>query len=182
MGIDLTGAPGAWIETRTGIHFDLVNPKLDCIDIIDIAHALSMLCRYVGHCRYFYSVAEHSIKVAQILPDNLKMAGLLHDAAEAYTGDMSRPMKRLMPDIAVVEEKILSVIFEKYNVPHHLLHNAQIKKADNILIATELRDLMSGDAVGWEMEHIDPLPDIIKPVKHVDAKYDFLHTFKEYQS
>jgi hypothetical protein len=82
------------IVTATGRRVDPFNPRVEDIDIIDIATALSNICRYGGHVRRFYSVAEHSLHVAWRLPRELRLDGLLHDAAEAYLGDIPRPIKK----------------------------------------------------------------------------------------
>lgn len=84
----------SWITTFTGKRFYQTSPHRDSVCIEDIAHALSMLCRFTGHCREFYSVAEHSIRVAYELQSQQRIHGLLHDAHEAYLGDTSGPLKK----------------------------------------------------------------------------------------
>jgi len=84
------------ILTYTGKHVDLAAPNPVMIDPRDISHALSHQCRFNGHCREFYSVAQHSVLVAYLLPPELKLAGLLHDAPEAFLGDVVQPLKALM--------------------------------------------------------------------------------------
>ncbi|MEM4379972.1 MAG: hypothetical protein QXL01_04720, partial [Thermoplasmatales archaeon] len=83
-----------WIETYSGKKFDYLAQSE--LDIEDIAHALSNLCRFNGHTRVFYSVAEHSVNVSSMVPPELKIAALLHDAAEAYIGDVPSPLKQLI--------------------------------------------------------------------------------------
>src|SRR5271165_7548492 len=85
---------GDWIQTYTGRVMYPLDPRPEEINIIDIAHALSNLCRFTGHVRTFYSVAEHSVRVSQHCDPKDALWGLLHDASEAYLADMSRPMKR----------------------------------------------------------------------------------------
>ena len=80
------------MSTYTGKKFFPFDPRPEQICIEDIAHGLSMLCRFSGQCPYFYSVAEHSIYVVHCLPDNLQLEGLLHDASEAYLADLPRPV------------------------------------------------------------------------------------------
>lgn len=95
-----------FIETYTGKHFNLAEPEFD---ITDIAHALSMNCRYNGHCRYFYSVAEHSVLVAKImrlLKLGDPMEGLLHDATEAYLSDVPAPFKQFLPDWSGIDHAL----------------------------------------------------------------------------
>ena len=82
-----------YLSTYTGKKFYPYDPRPEQICIEDIAHGLSMLCRFAGQCRFFFSVAEHSIAVAHLLPANLKLFGLLHDASEAYLVDLPRPVK-----------------------------------------------------------------------------------------
>jgi uncharacterized protein len=82
------------MQTYTGLAFWPLDPRPDEIRLVDIAHALSKLCRYGGQCLSFYSVAEHSLLVASKAPDHLKLVALMHDASEAYLLDIPRPIKR----------------------------------------------------------------------------------------
>ncbi len=95
---DRDGYPGAemsdvrrgdWIQVRSGRKFHPLDPRPEDVDINDIAHALSNLCRFTGHCTDFYSVAQHSVIASQIVPPASALAALLHDASEAYMGDIS---------------------------------------------------------------------------------------------
>ena len=85
---------GDWIQTFTGRAFYVLDPRPEDVDIEDIAHALSMQCRFAGHCREFYSVAQHSVTASWLVPPEDALWGLLHDAAEAYVVDLPRPIKR----------------------------------------------------------------------------------------
>jgi len=166
---------GAWITTYTGKRFHFLDPQPEEIDIIDIAHHLSLLCRFTGACREFYSVAEHSIRVADILPRELKLAGLLHDAAESYTNDISRPVK-YSHKLEETEALISVAIGKKFNVE---LSHPKIKEADNIMIATEAKDLM--DNMDRWAELPEPLESKIEPF--ISAKYVehlFLLRFESY--
>jgi len=82
---------GDWIQTYTGKRFWPLDPRPEDVDILDIAHSLSLLCRFTGHTSSFYSVSQHSILVAQEVPKRLRLWALFHDAAEAYIGDIARP-------------------------------------------------------------------------------------------
>src|SRR5258706_13895138 len=84
---------GGWIETYSGKQFHILDPQLDEIELYDIAHALSMQCRYTGHCESFYSVAEHCVIVSMLVPKEMAIAGLFHDASEAYLTDEVSPVK-----------------------------------------------------------------------------------------
>lgn len=147
------------IVTYTGKIFDLLNPEPEMVCIEDIAHSLAYQCRYTGHTREFYSVAQHCVLMAENsdLPgDPLKK--LLHDAAEAYIGDIARPFKNLLKvkitdnenygfaslnhfvSVGDFEDNIQKVIGLALGVD--LTYSAEIKKSDIIMGATEIRDLM----------------------------------------
>lgn len=130
----------AWIQTYTGRAFNVFTCKPEDVAIEDIAHALSMICRFAGHTRKFYSVGQHSILVASILPDNLKLAGLLHDASEAYLVDLPRPIKYNMPEYQLIEKSVESVIAQAFNLPNPL--PKEVKCADSMLLCTEYNQLM----------------------------------------
>jgi|Deesub1362A_J573_1020465.scaffolds.fasta_scaffold06452_3 hypothetical protein len=164
---------GHWIMTFTGKKFYPLTPREEDVDIVDIAHALSLICRFTGHCRVFYSVAEHSLRVSNILPPELQLAGLLHDAAEAYLADVARPAK--LKVIEDIEERILKTIFSKYGVPYPLPD--EVKEADWIMVATEGRDLMP-DTRDWYLP-LPPLKKKIRPMSSRTAEFLFLNRFAE---
>ncbi len=146
-----------WIQTYTGKKFDLVRPDSDLVDIDDIAHALSNVCRFGGHVRSFYSVAQHSIHVAEHLTDmdpQIQMQGLMHDAAEAYVGDMVRPLKRTMPMFIGVEERIWFAICERFNFTDEM--HSRVKTADNMMLFTEARDLMTVNRLNEWATDLEP--------------------------
>lgn len=167
-----------WMETFTGKRVNPLDLKPDDVDIVDIAHALSQICRYGGHCHKFYSVAEHCIRVSQITPDKLRLAALLHDAAEAYLGDVIRPLKHTIPNLREIEERAQQVIYEVFGVSLSKGGYTLIKELDNILIATEARDLMVNSAQWNNLP--TPLPGTITPIPMYQAKDIFLEKFKEY--
>ena len=103
-----------WIQTYTGKPFDIFEPDQMSINLWDIAHSLANQARFNGHTMEFYSVAQHSIIVSRLVPNHLDMEaiGLLHDASEAYIGDLVRPIKKSMPSYVEVEEKIQRLIFK----------------------------------------------------------------------
>ena len=105
-----------WILTQTGKRFDLFEPDADMIDPRDIAHSLAHLCRFNGHTREFYSVAQHSCLVADLVPTEHKLAALLHDATEAYIGDMVRPLKQWMHAYQDVETWIWERICTRFSI------------------------------------------------------------------
>jgi 5'-deoxynucleotidase YfbR-like HD superfamily hydrolase len=129
-----------WIQTYSGKKFDLLNPTPESISIFDIAHALSNICRYTGHTKEFYSVAQHSVLASVNVPPKDALAGLLHDATEAYLTDISKPLKMLLPEYCKLEDKIYKIIAAKFGLPAEL--PASVKEADLRLLATEKRDLL----------------------------------------
>lgn len=130
-----------WFHTISGIKFDILNPTIDMIDINDIAHSLAMQCRWLGHCKYFFSVAEHAYHVSHLVSGELALHGLLHDAAEAYVGDIITPYKTLLGNAKQYEHKILHLIFKSFGVKNTLEDKEIVKYYDAQMISTEARVL-----------------------------------------
>lgn len=110
-----------FISTPSVEQFHFLDPKLEDIHILDIAHALSLTCRFGGHCSVFYSVAEHSILLAKILEDEgaeplTVLAGLLHDAEEAYLPDIPQPIKAQMPDAQAIYKTLENAIDMRFDI------------------------------------------------------------------
>ena len=131
---------GTEIDLYAGGVFDPFNPRMDRIRIEDIAHALSMLCRFNGHCRRFYSVAEHSVLVAERCRVDLQLDGLLHDAVEAYLGDLPRPIKRAFPEFLKAERRLQAEIYRKFNLSLEMPDEVRI--ADDEMLRIELSALV----------------------------------------
>lgn len=164
-----------WIQTYTGKKFWPLNPKAEDICIEDIAHALSMKCRFGGHCKRFYSVAQHSVLVSQNCKDD--RWGLMHDAAEAYMPDVASPIKHRFPLIQTMEYKLLDVIAEKFGLIN--LIPQDVHAADLVLLATEQRDLMA-DRIEWgSLYRVRPLVEEIAVVGCYGSKFDFLVRFRQ---
>lgn len=113
---------GDWSETWTGKLFYHQDPRPEEVDILDILHALSNISRYTGHSR-FYSVAEHSVLVSQLVPEEHALTALCHDFCEAYVMDMSRPLKRALGSANKyfeIEQNIWEkAIAPKFGLPNH---------------------------------------------------------------
>lgn len=175
----------SWIQTYTGKKFDLLDPQPDMICIEDIAHALSNLCRFTGHCRDFYSVAQHSVFVANtVVTNQYRLWALLHDATEAYVADMSSPLKRLIPDYQEIEARVWRAIAERFGLP--LGPAAEIKHFDMIMLLTERRDLMGPPVEPW-YEELEALSDQllvgqIQPWTPHQAKSIFLSEYKRHSA
>jgi hypothetical protein len=138
---------GDWMQTFTGRQFWPIDPRASEVHIEDIAHALSMMCRYNGHCRMFYSVAEHSVLVSRALPDDLALWGLLHDASEAYIADIVRPAKRFIAGYCEVEDRIMSAVCERFGLSPTM--PAEVKRVDNAILADESAVLLGPVPAGW---------------------------------
>jgi len=128
-----------WITTATGRRVDYVRVGPEDIDIEDIATALSRECRFAGHCKHFYSVAQHSVLVSRLVPEELALEGLLHDASEAYLKDIPSPLKSLLPDYREIEARFDRAIRRRFGLPE--TPSPEIKRADLVLLATERRQL-----------------------------------------
>lgn len=126
---------GNCIRTFTGLYIDVFNPTPEMICIDDIAHGLSNVCRFAGQISRFYSVAQHSLMVCNSVEKEYKMQALLHDASEAYLGDMPSPIKRMFPEYKNVEQNLMSVIAEKFGFEKDL-HNC-VKQADKFALEHE---------------------------------------------
>ena len=154
----MAGEPrtGAWIQTFTGLQFWPMDARPEEVDIRDIAHSLAMLCRFNGHCRRFYSVAEHAVHVSRVVAPEQARWGLLHDAAEAYLSDLPQPIKRELPIFRTHEERLLGVIARRFGLAEAM--PAAVKQADMVMLATEKVALMAKEPVPWET-----LPDPLDP-------------------
>ncbi len=137
---------GDWMQTYTGRKFWPMDPRPEEVHIEDIAHALSMMCRYNGHCKRFYSVAEHSFLVSHYVPEEFALWGLLHDASEAYIADIVRPAKRFIPDYVAAEANIMYSVIRKFELS--LIEPAKVKEIDMKICVDEARFLM-GDVSEW---------------------------------
>lgn len=170
--------PTGWIQTYSGKKFFPLNPKLEDINIEDIAHALSMMCRFTGHCKSFYSVAQHCVLVSMNCSDQNKLYGLLHDASEAYITDVARPIKRTkeMEGYRVIEYRLQSAICEKFGLPKE--EPEEVKIADTRMLVTEARDLMSPLHPEWK-NYAEPYDFKIDALLPHMAKKLFLDRFNE---
>ena len=199
LNISIDSKADTWIETYTGKEVDPFDLKEEEVDIEDIAHALSMLCRFNGHCHSFYSVAEHSVRVCnhftslneryEQLP-KVQMYALLHDAAEAYLGDFPSPIKNGLPkEVKEVEKKVSDTIFKAYGISDRMIEKSvvsfsgqnikkDVKHSDLVLLVTEARDLGLNPKENWAVnEMVQPLDRRIVPYSSQDAKRLFLDKF-----
>jgi hypothetical protein len=192
----MTNNDDYWFTTYTGKKFYPFNPRIEDIDIEDIAHALSLICRFGGHLPEHYSVAQHSVLVSYLVPIELRLEGLMHDAAEAYIGDVIRPIKKhpvFIQLLTSIENNLDLLIRSKFKLFEFSkkgvggFEYSAIKKADSIALLTEKRDLfkVAKDQV-WELKsqieysNLEPHPNFTIPFVHPGfAKQQFLHRFAE---
>lgn len=179
---------GAWIQTFTGRAFYPLDPRPEDINLLDIAHALSMQCRFTGHLRRFYSVAEHCCRVSVMVKrlggtTEEALWGLLHDASEAYLVDVARPVKHtpLMQGYRDAEAGVTKAICQRFGLPPE--EPSAVKTADKVMLAIEARDLLGPLRPGWErwnayLVYAANYPAISDPMGHEDAEYEMLAAFK----
>jgi len=164
----MSARKGDWMQTAAGRAFWPLDPRTEEVNADDIAHALSHQCRFAGHVREFYSVAEHCVRVS-VLIEKLggcaweQLAGLLHDASEAYLVDLPTPVKRSMPDYDRFEREVEACVEERFGLPPGSIRSAIVKDADLVMLATEKRDLMGGERGGKWMVLPEPDKDVIEP-------------------
>lgn len=165
------------ILTFTGQLFDFTTGN-NVVQIDDIAHALANTCRYGGHCREFYSVAQHCVHASFIVPKQDALWALLHDAAEAFVGDMPRPLKELLPDFRTIEKRVEREVLEPYGLIGEM--PVSVHHADLVMLATERRDLMTYHPGEWSLlDGIEPLQETITPWLPNQAKHEFMVRFGE---
>ena len=164
-----------WVATYAGKRFDLKEPEAGDVDVRDIARALSMMCRFNGHTSKFYSVAQHSVMVSRFVPEALAPWGLMHDAAEAYVQDIVRPLKRLLPAYADIEERVLGVIGERFGF--RLPMPPEVKEVDNRMVLTEGAQL-GFDTSGWNVP-AEPYTFRLTPRAPLEAEVMFFRRFEE---
>lgn len=140
------------ITTGSGRFFDLLAPQEYDYDIEEIATSLSNLCRYTGHVNTFYSVAEHSVLVSRLVPANLALCGLLHDASEAFVGDVSSPLKKLVPQYQEIENGVQKAIANHFDLPYP--YPKEVHEADKKMYWSE-RQTVADNGVKDTLWHQD---------------------------
>lgn len=178
-GVSADAPRGDWMQTFTGVAFYPADPQPEEIFIEDIAHALSLQCRYGGHCDRHYSVAEHCVHVSYMVPPEDALAGLMHDATEAYLMDIPRPVKALLPQYRDLEDKLWAVIAKRFDISPVL--PTSVHEADNRILNSERDANMKAPPQDWGV------PDDGSRVRlfFCDAQWAelwFLQRFKELHS
>ena len=169
-----------WIQAYSGRVFPLEPFDINAIHIEDIAHALSMLCRFNGHCRKFYSVAEHSVHVSHEIAPRLALLGLMHDAAEAYLGDVPTPMKNRLPAFSEAEDHLMELVSHTFgfDLPSSGSDDKlELKRADMQLLADEKEMLTRQEPKPWPGLPAAHKVERIKSWSPAEAKQQFLARF-----
>lgn len=144
----INGRIGDWLQLYTGKPFWPLDPRVEDIDIKDIAHALSMKCRYGGHCTKFLSVAEHCVHLTYHVDGLInKKWALLHDAPEAYSADVPRPLKGMLVGWVPMEENIMRTICDRYGLPHG--EPREVKYVDYAICSDEKEQIMRPSQLPW---------------------------------
>ena len=171
-----------WIQTYTGKRFDVNDPKPETVDIEDIAHSLSLQVRFNGHCSRYYSVAEHSVNLADsVLHEtgdrNAAFTALLHDASEAYLCDIPKPIKPLLTNYHEIEERVTKVIAQALGFAYPFA--AIVKEADKRITLDERKALFETvqDLRRWSAD--EPLGIPIIGLDWKTAKEQFLERFAD---
>ncbi|MBZ0216724.1 MAG: hypothetical protein K8F25_09245 [Fimbriimonadaceae bacterium] len=173
-----------WIQTASGLKFPLIKPDPEAILIEDIAHGLSLLCRFNGQCKKFYSVAEHSVHVSNEISPELALLGLMHDAAEAYLGDVPSPLKSELSEFKKYEDRLSDAIAEKFGFEmpdKDAAEHKELKRADIQLLVDEKSVLMVDAPEPWPPGEPPKVKDIsrIGCWPPAEAKERFLKRFAD---
>lgn len=175
----LNARRGDWMQTASGRQFWPLDPRPSEIYLEDIAHSLAHQCRYAGHCREFYSVAQHSVLVSHAVPPEHALWGLLHDASEAYLVDVPRPVKPFLPGYREAEAAVMRAVCVRFGLPFEM--PGTVKVADERVLADEKHQLMADGPCTWNLRY-PPLGILIDPLPPAEAKALFLERFERLEA
>lgn len=179
---------GDWMQTYTGRAFWPLDPRPEEVFLIDVAHSLSMQCRFAGHCLRFYSVAEHSVLMTRkvienttgmLLAETIRQAAqtfLLHDGPEAYLIDLPRPVKRFIPDYKVAEDRVWQAVRTRFGLALDL--PVSLKSYDNSILIDEMQQNMAPPPMDWDLSG-EPLGVTLQFWTPEQAMAEFLALAKE---
>lgn len=168
----------SWIITHTAQRFELLQPTAAMIHPADIAHSLAHLCRFNGHTHEHYSVAQHCYIASTLVPKEDALAALLHDAPEAYIGDMTRPLKQVMPAFKALEASIWAAICARFDLATEL--PTSVQHIDMVMLGIERRDLMPAHPDEWECLGGIELPAAhIRPWSAIEARTHYFNRLME---
>lgn len=174
-------ANASWMETHTGLQFWPANPTPETINIFDIAHALALKCRYGGHTKTFYSVAEHAYSLACYaryikLPVEIQFHLLMHDCSEAYLPDVPRPIKHFFTDLLLMEKNLDRMIRDRFGLGHDL--PIQLKEFDSRIIRDERQQCLFKSGNKWQTDDLKPLGVTLALYAPAEAETRFLNAYR----
>jgi len=171
-----------WMQTVSGRMIRVFDPSHESNEFVieDIAHHLSLVCRFTGAVRVHYSVAQHSVLVSQLVPPEFALEGLLHDATEAYLNDMASPVKAGLPDYKAAEDAMEQALAGRFGIAWP--KSDAVRRADGIAVATEARDLMNNISTLWRLPEKPLRGVLIEPWTPAQAEQEFLARFREITS
>jgi len=155
------------------VYMNLLEPDPNLMNIEDIASSLSKLCRFTGKCSELYTVAQHSILVSSLCPSYLAYVGLMHDAAEAYLGDVSKPLKQLLPNYLVIEDRFELALAQRFQLPYP--RPTEVDEADRRAFTIEVNRFFEKPWVTVPPQELV----IINALPHEQARKAFLDRFYE---
>jgi 5'-deoxynucleotidase YfbR-like HD superfamily hydrolase len=169
---------GPWIQTYSGIKFTPTNPDINSISLKDIAHALSLQCRFSGHIKTPYNVAQHSVLVSYICDFEDAMLGLFHDASEAYLVDLPTPLKRSgkFDYYIECEANLSKIIYQRFGIKN--MESKSVDKADKMLLVTEAQQFMAPLHKEW-VNIEKPIPFEIIPWSPAEAEQKFIDRYMQ---
>ena len=172
----MSNRKGDWIQTYTGKAFWPMDPRAEEVEILDIAHSLAHQCRYGGHAKHFYSVAEHCVLLSHAVHPTMAFAALMHDAAEAYLVDVPRPIKRYLAGYKEIEEQLERVILPVFGLAYP--NPAEVMDADTRILGDERRQVMATPPLEWHASG-HPLGVTVMFWEPAIARTAFLRRFQE---
>lgn len=143
----MSGRTGDWMQTYRGRQFWPMDPRAAEVELDDIAHALSMQCRFAGHTTYFYSVAEHCVHLASAVPAEHALWALLHDASEAYLVDVPRPVKPSLTGYLQAEARVMAAVCDRFGLDRAM--PAAVRHADVGILTDERIQAMASPPAPW---------------------------------
>jgi uncharacterized protein len=179
-----------WTQTYTGKQFVFTRPEMHQYDVRDIAHHLSLICRYGGASQFHYSVAQHSFLMAMAAHEATgdpvaALDALFHDAPEAYLGDIKRPIKVQLPTFSAIEKRVDKAIrwqMRERGVPVPIKQTAIIREFDSRILVDERAQVMAPTPFSWSCDGLEPLAVTIEPMEPVQAERHWLSALAHFHS
>jgi hypothetical protein len=184
---------GGWIQTYSGGIFHPLDPRAPELSIFDIAHSAALTCRWTGHVRFHFSLAQHQVLASLLVEEKAREKGLrriqqmevalwalLHDGSESYIADIARPVKVKMPQYYEIEGPIMNTITDHWDLPRQM--PPLVKWADDVLLCTEARDLLRPCVQQWVVGKDMPkarLQARLRPWPQWYAEWRFLDRYTE---